>query len=63
MCRQRTACRPAPFECRHRNLLGCRLGFCDILFQIGKLKFELIEQRTTFRGLSEPLVPQLLDRT
>ena len=39
-----------------------RLGLRRILFQIGQLKLELIEQRATLRGLAELLVPQLLDR-
>jgi hypothetical protein len=65
---QRTACGPAPFEGVHRNLLiwrphACyRLSLRSIRFQIGELKFELIEQRPTFRGLAEPLVPKLPDR-
>jgi hypothetical protein len=33
-----------------------------ILLQIGQLKLELVEQRATFRGLPEPLVPHLPDR-
>jgi hypothetical protein len=33
-----------------------------IRLQIGQLKLELIEQRTTFRGLPEPIVSQLPDR-
>ena len=67
---QRTASRPAPFERRHRHLLarrrGCHLGrrvrLRRIRLQIGELKLELIEQRTTFRGLAEPIVPELPDR-
>ena len=64
---QRTARRLAPLERWHRDLLGCRqlrrgLGLRRILFQVGKLQLKLIEQRATLRGLSELLVPQLLDR-
>ena len=67
---QRTARRSAPFERRHHDLLarrrGCdlrrRLGLRSIRLQIGELKLELIEQRTTLRGLAEPIVPQLPDR-
>jgi hypothetical protein len=33
-----------------------------ILLQISQLKLELIQQRATFRGLTEPLMPQLADR-
>jgi hypothetical protein len=36
--------------------------YAGILFQVGKLQFELIEQRATLRGLPELFVPQLLDR-
>jgi hypothetical protein len=62
---QRTACRSAPFEGLHRNLLvrrrrsrhPCRrFGLRSILFQVGELKLELLEQRATLRGLAEPLV-------
>jgi hypothetical protein len=35
---------------------------CRILFQVGELQLKLIEQHSTFRGLSELLVLQLLDR-
>jgi hypothetical protein len=35
---------------------------CNILFQVGELKFGLIDERATFRRLSELLVSQLLDR-
>src|SRR5208282_298446 len=70
MLRQRTASRPAPFERRHRRLLarrrGCylsrRVRLRRIRLQIGELKLELIEQRTTFRGLAEPIVSELPDR-
>src|SRR5215204_3976766 len=53
MLRERTARRLAPFEGLHRYLLarrhGCRhprrrLGLRGILFQIGELQLELIEQ-------------------
>ena len=63
---QRPACRPTAFKRRYRNLLGrcrgcrhprCRLRLRGILFQIGELKLKLIEQRATFRGLAELLVP------
>ena len=33
-----------------------------ILFQVGKLQFQLTKQRAALRGLPELLVPQLLDR-
>ena len=33
-----------------------------VLFQLGKLQLELLEQRAALRGLPEPLVPQLGDR-
>jgi hypothetical protein len=67
MRRQWTARRLAPLERQHRDRLGCRqlrrgLGLRRILFQVGKLQFELIEQRATLRGLPELFVPQLLDR-
>ena len=57
---------PAPNE-RHRNLVGCghlccRLGLPGVLLEIGELQLELIQQRSALRGLSELLVPQLLDR-
>jgi len=39
-----------------------RLGLCRIRFQISKLKLKLIEQRSPFRGLTKPIVPQLPDR-
>jgi hypothetical protein len=63
---QRTARRPAPFEGRHHNLLARRrrsrhprrrFGLRRILFQVGELKLELLEQRATLRGLAVPLVP------
>ena len=63
---QRTARRLAPFEGLHSNLLArCRrsryprrrFGLRRILFQVGELKLELLEQRATLRGLAEPLVP------
>ena len=70
MLREGTASRSAPFERRHHHLLarrhGCdlrqHLGLRSIRLQIGELKLELIEQRTTLRGLAEPIVPQLPDR-
>jgi len=33
-----------------------------IRLQVGELRLELIKQRATLRGLSEPLVPELPDR-
>ena len=66
---QGTACRPAPFERRHRDhvapccgshLRRC-LGLRSIRFQIGELKLELIKQRAALRGLAEPIVPELPD--
>ena len=39
-----------------------RLGLRGVLFQVGELKLELLEQRAALRGLAEPLVPQLGDR-
>jgi hypothetical protein len=47
---QRTARRPAPLERWNRDRLGCHqlrrgLGLRCIRFQVGKLQFELIEQR------------------
>ena len=64
MCGQRTARRRAPLERRHPNRLSrrCRLGLCNVFFQVGELKLGLIEQRATLRGLCELLVPQLFDR-
>jgi hypothetical protein len=67
---QGVARRPAPFEGAHRNLvahrrgdhLRRRLGLRRIRFQIGKLKLELIEQRTALAGLAEPIVLKLPDR-
>jgi hypothetical protein len=68
---QRPPRRFAPFEGLHRNLLTRRrsrghlrrrLGLRRILLQIGELKLKLIEQHPAFRGLPEPLVPQLPDR-
>jgi hypothetical protein len=67
---QWAACRPAPFEGEHRNVIVCRrgchlrrrLGLRRIRLQVGKLKLKLIEQRTALRGLAEPIVPQLPDR-
>jgi hypothetical protein len=58
------------FEGRQRNLLACRrsrhlargIRLRGIRLQIGELKLELVEQRATFRGLAEPLVPELPDR-
>ena len=67
MRRQRTPRGLAPLERWHSDLLGGGshhlrrgLGLRGILFQIGELQFELIEQRATFRGLAELRVPQLL---
>ena len=37
-------------------------GLRGIFLQISQLKLELIQQRAAFRGLPEPLVPQLPDR-
>ena len=37
-------------------------GLCSILFQVGELKLQLIEQRATFRGWPKLFVPQLVDR-
>ncbi len=70
MPRQGPPSRPAPFERRHRHLLarrrGCylsrRVRLRGIRLQIGELKLKLIEQRTTFRGLAEPIVSKLPDR-
>src|SRR2546430_957226 len=71
MLRERTARRLAPFEGLHRYLVarrhGCRhprgrLGLRGILFQIGELQLELIEQPASLRGLSEPLMTKLPDR-
>ena len=61
MRRQRTARRLAPLERRHRDRLGHRFGLCNVFFQVGELKLKLVEQRSTLGGLSELLVPQLLD--
>ena len=57
---QRPASRPAPFERSHHHLLSrrpdCHLGhgLClrRIRLEIDKLQLELVEQRTTFRGLA-----------
>src|SRR5262245_24069544 len=66
--RQGPARRLPPLERRHlypvarRGHPGCRLRLRGILLQIGQLKLELIQQCAAFRGLAEPLVPQLPDR-
>ena len=66
---QRPARRLAPLERWHRRSCSARcrhpcrrLGLRRILFQLGELQLELIEQRAALRGLPEPLVPQLGDR-
>jgi hypothetical protein len=57
MLRQRTA----PFErwrwrARRRSCqLGRHVRLRRIRLQIGQLQLELVEQRTTFRGLAEPI--------
>jgi hypothetical protein len=38
------------------------LDLRGILLEIGKLQLELVQQCAALRGLSELLVPQLLDR-
>src|SRR5947209_10852731 len=58
---QRTARGLAPLERRHRDRLGHRFRLCNVFFQVGELKLKLVEQRSTLGGLSELLVPQLLD--
>jgi hypothetical protein len=68
MLRQRTPRRLAPLERRHSDLLcqhrhlGGGVSLRRILFQIGKLEFELVKQCATFRRLSELTMPQLFDR-
>lgn len=65
---QRPACRPAPFEGGHSHSgrsgghLGHGLRLRGIRLQIAQLQLELIQQRTTFRGLAEPIVSELPDR-
>ena len=65
---QRTASPPALFErwprraCRRGYYLGRRVRLRRIRLQIGQLQLELVEQRTTFRGLAEPIVSELPDR-
>ena len=57
MLREGTASRSAPLDGRHHHLLarrhGCdlrqHLGLRSICLQIGELKLELIEQRTTLQ--------------
>jgi hypothetical protein len=39
-----------------------RVGLHRIRLQVGELKLELIEQRSTLRGLTKPIVPQPPDR-
>ena len=57
-----------PFEGGHSHSgrsgghLGHGLRLRGIRLQIGQLQLELIEQRTTFRGLAEPIVSELRDR-
>lgn len=67
MLRQRPARRFAPLERGHRNLLGCGhlrggLGLRGVLLEIGELQLKLVQQCAALGGLSELLVPQLLDR-
>ena len=68
--RQRAARRLLPLEAAHLNSVGARylrhdlgrrFGFGRGLFQVGKLQFELLDQRAAFGRLSEPLVAQLGD--
>ena len=49
----------APFERGHRHPLSrrCRFGLGNVFFQVGELQLKLVEQRATFGGLSELLVP------
>jgi hypothetical protein len=71
MLRERSARRLEPLERLHldvcaRRRVGrdLRPGFrlrC-ILFHVGKPQFELLEHGATFRGLAEPLMPELGDR-
>jgi len=44
-------------RCRRSRYPRRRFGLRRILFQVGELKLELLEQRATLRGLAEPLVP------
>ncbi len=59
---QPMACWPLPFERAHRNLspvaaaIRAAASACAACaYKMGELKLELIEQRTTFRRLAEPL--------
>ena len=64
--RQRPARRLAAIERLHGHARGlgwparlCRsLGLSLIFLELEQLQLELVEQRTTFRRLAEPLVPQ-----
>jgi hypothetical protein len=51
----------SPLSSRSSHLRR-RLGFRSIRFQIGELQLELVEQRTTLRGLAEAIVPELPNR-
>ena len=68
---QRPARRLAPLEGLHLDLrlAAAAVAICAaasrlrcILLQLGKLQLELLEHGAAFRGLAEPLVPQLGDR-
>ena len=70
MLRQRPARRLAPLEWRNRDLRARRrirrqlrrgFGLRGILLHVGKLQLELLEHGAAFRGLAEPLVPELGD--
>ena len=56
----------ATLERWHRNLLCCHLrrglSLRRVLLKIGELQLELVQQCAALGGLSELLVPQLLDR-
>ena len=47
-----------PLRCHLRR----RLGLGRVLFEVGELQLELLEERAALRGLAEPLVAQLGDR-
>jgi hypothetical protein len=67
MLRRRPARRLAALEGCHRSLVSCGhlrrgLSLRGVLLEIGELQLELVQQCAALRGLSELLVPQLLDR-
>jgi hypothetical protein len=71
MCRERSARRLAPLERLHLDVRARRrvrrhlrrsFRLRCILFHVRKPQFELLEHGAAFRGLAEPLMPELGDR-